>query len=838
MTARGRRSAGLAVLPAAALLAPLLLASACDPDPASDEGVSLETVASEDAGSSAASDPSAASTPAPGAAAGATASAVSAQQLVRWLVPRQAEWLAARAERARAAARDAVNGAPQLRVQLPRHAHEPFRVAESNGRVGVAVRLLGTDAVLGEHAGEISVYPDAVGPGASLLLSPSAFGLEDYVAFVRPPPEPELEYRIVLDASVAGLRLVDRVLELLDASGTPRLRMARPSMLGADGVLASAELSVIDCAVDDDPAPPRGAPRVAPGAAECGVRVSWYGPGVDYPALLDPAWTTTASLSEPRQSFASVRLADGRVLAAGGVSSEAAAPLASAELYDPLTGTWAVTGSLDAARSHFTLTATAFDDAATDPATEPEGLPDASPGEAPHAGAIAVGGDGVDGALGSTELYDAISGTWAPGPSLPFASAGHAAVSLPDGTLLIAGGSAPRASARLGAGASSWQSAGTLRADEPGASLTLLDDGSVLLVGPNPPRAQRYRSTEFAWAASGSSSIARSGHTATRLLDGQVLLVGGGTQRVELYDPTSRTFRFTGGTTAPHVGHSATLLADGRVAIIGGTAGASAGGTELYDPAWGTWTPGPGTAAARASHRAERLDDGRVLAFGGADASATPPGAVPAAAALASAELLDPAPVPVSTSEYQLPPRVDPSVTSRTFTELWASITRPTTLAAGRRYPLLLFLHGNHGTCGTGQNPRRDYDCSYTTRGTCPDGFVVVPNHRGYDYAATALAARGFIVVSVNANRGITCGDGDEGDFGFNLARGRLLLRHLQQLAEWDRGEAETPASLGVSLMGKLDFNALGLMGHSRGGEGARAAYEQYREAGSPWPRR
>ncbi|HTV23056.1 MAG TPA: hypothetical protein VMG12_30415, partial [Polyangiaceae bacterium] len=152
--------------------------------------------------------------------------------------------------------------------------------------------------------------------------------------------------------------------------------------------------------------------------------------------------------------------------------------------------------------------------------------------------------------------------------------------------------------------------------------------------------------------------------------------------------------------------------------------------------------------------------------------------------------------------------------------------------------PLLMFLHGNHGTCGTGENPRSDFDCSYTSSGTCPDGYVVSPSHRGYDYVSSELAARGYIVVSVNANRGITCGSGEEGDFGFNLARGRLLLRHLQQLAEWDRGDAETPASLGTSLQGQLDFAQFGMMGHSRGGEGVRAAYEQYRDPRSPWPAR
>lgn len=731
-----------------------------------------------------------------------------ARELARRVAPRHAAWLAARVgARARAGDRRGVGqGAPRL--ALPEHAHEPFHLSEPTGQVGVAVQLVGTEAVGRERLGSLSLYAGALGAGSALMLQPTEHGVEDYVAFATAPPTSEIEYRIELGASVAGLRSIASTLELLDASGVPRLRVSPPHLLGADGARASADVSVLGCAVDRHPAPPRGRPRVAPGARECRLRVAWSSDAVSYPALLDPRWTLTSSLSEPRLRFASVVLADGRVLAAGGASSDGGAPIASAEIYDPASGTWAVTGSLSTGRSAFTLSAL----------TLASGLP----------GAIAIGGQGPDVALDGTELYDPIAGSWLPGPPLPVASAAHAALQLGDASILVAGGTS-RASSRLVANASRWEPAGSLLADEPGASLTLLDDGSALLVGPNSPRAQRYRPAERVWVPSGEPAIARSGHSATRLLDGQVLLVGGSpSQRAELFDPTRQRFRFTGGTSEAHARHSATLLADGRVAIVGGASPDGAGGAELYEPTWGVWTPGPGTTTPRAEHRAERLGDGRVLVFGGVDAGAVLP----------SAELLDAASVAIHESEYKLPPRVDASVTAHAFTELWASITRPATLGDGQRYPLLLFLHGNHATCGTGANPRRDFDCSYTARGSCPAGHAVVPSHRGYDYASRALAARGFIVVSVNANRGITCGDGEEGDIGFNLARGRLLLRHLQQLAEWDRGESETPATLGASLAGKLALSELGVMGHSRGGEGARAAYELYREAGSPWPRR
>ncbi len=102
---------------------------------------------------------------------------------------------------------------------------------------------------------------------------------------------------------------------------------------------------------------------------------------------------------------------------------------------------------------------------------------------------------------------------------------------------------------------------------------------------------------------------------------------------------------------------------------------------------------------------------------------------------------------------------------------------------------------------------------------------------------AGRLASWGYVVISINANRGITAGAGVADDAGLNLARGRLVLKHLQTLSEWNT-VGGTPASLGVDLLHRLDLHHVGLMGHSRGGEGMRAAYNLYRDAGSPWPAR
>lgn len=193
-------------------------------------------------------------------------------------------------------------------------------------------------------------------------------------------------------------------------------------------------------------------------------------------------------------------------------------------------------------------------------------------------------------------------------------------------------------------------------------------------------------------------------------------------------------------------------------------------------------------------------------------------------------------PLNQTSAEYKFPAAVDPDVIGDRATELWARVYHPDPLPSDAA-PVVIFLHGNHGTCGHGQNPRIDDSALYTTTGTCPPGYVVTPNHLGYAYIAEVLASWGYVVVSINANRGITAGAGVVGDLGLNLARGRLVLKHLQRLSEWNRNGG-TPASLGIDLEGKLDFSQLGLLGHSRGGEGVRAAYNQYRDPGSPWPGR
>jgi hypothetical protein len=60
-------------------------------------------------------------------------------------------------------------------------------------------------------------------------------------------------------------------------------------------------------------------------------------------------------MHDARQDFTATRLADGQVLVVGGDNDDSLA-LASAELYDPATGTFTPTGSMATARLNQTAT--------------------------------------------------------------------------------------------------------------------------------------------------------------------------------------------------------------------------------------------------------------------------------------------------------------------------------------------------------------------------------------------------------------------------------------------------------------------------------------------------
>ena len=171
-------------------------------------------------------------------------------------------------------------------------------------------------------------------------------------------------------------------------------------------------------------------PRYVPGAVllqdgQVLVVGGLNGRNVDSSAeLYDPAtgtFSATGSMTVPRIQQEIVRLADGRVLVAGGDGEEG--PLASAELYDPLSGTFSLTGSLPGARVAQSLVLL----------TDGKVL-------------MVAGSDGgFSGGFPvyypTAVLYDPVSGMFTPTGSLEFPREVASVGRLPDGRVLVAGGS-------------------------------------------------------------------------------------------------------------------------------------------------------------------------------------------------------------------------------------------------------------------------------------------------------------------------------------------------------------------------------------------------------------
>lgn len=142
-------------------------------------------------------------------------------------------------------------------------------------------------------------------------------------------------------------------------------------------------------------------------------------------------------------------------------------------------------------------------------------------------------------------------------------------------------------------------------------------------------------------------------------------------------------------------------------------------------------------------------------------------------------------------------------ISRNVITELYAQAWYPQEIQ--EKTPLIMLVHGNHSPCGiykgAGQYRKDDKALNfYTNDCTTPfpdtpddteksrEGYVEVPQHLGYTYLAEHLASQGYIVVSVNQNRGIASLNISGGDFSLNMMRGRSILTHMLLLSQWANG--------------------------------------------------
>jgi N-acetylneuraminic acid mutarotase len=236
--------------------------------------------------------------------------------------------------------------------------------------------------------------------------------------------------------------------------------------------------------------------------------------------LYNPAtntWTLTGSMHTARYQHTATLLQNGEVLVAGGYNENETNPfLASAELYNPATGTWTTTGSLHSPRIYDTTTLL-------------------TNGQVLAAGGYNTTPTAIN-ILATAELFNPATGKWTLTGKMHTPTTGAAAALLASGQVLVAAG------------------------ENYNNSLTT---------------AELFNPTSGTWTLTGSLHAARNQHTATLLANGQVLVAGGqnGTSFVaaaELYNPTTATWTTTGSLNTPRIEDTATLLQNGQVLVAAG----------------------------------------------------------------------------------------------------------------------------------------------------------------------------------------------------------------------------------------------------------------------------
>jgi N-acetylneuraminic acid mutarotase len=308
----------------------------------------------------------------------------------------------------------------------------------------------------------------------------------------------------------------------------------------------------------------------------------------------------------PRADHTSTLLQTGEVLVVGG--ENATGFLASAELYNPSTGQWMVSGSMSTPRIGHKATLL-------------------ENGEV-----LVSGGNNSTGALASAELYNPSTGQWRSTGSMTIPRTSHGATLLNNGEVLVAGGS----NSVGGSGNTAelydptngtWRPTGSMESLHLFA-LTLLQDGRGLAVddsGSTGAPGEFYNPSTGQWTLTGGMYYAHSSDAVVLLPNGNVLAYGNhfACYAGQSFNPSTNTWSRTMNQCGTGISFgSLTLLGNGKALLAGGViiySGKASTVTHanLYDPISNNWAATGALNQARSNHTLTRLLNGQALAAGG-----------------------------------------------------------------------------------------------------------------------------------------------------------------------------------------------------------------------------
>ncbi|MDO9576403.1 MAG: kelch repeat-containing protein [Candidatus Cloacimonadales bacterium] len=321
--------------------------------------------------------------------------------------------------------------------------------------------------------------------------------------------------------------------------------------------------------------------------------------------LMGDIWEPTGFLNQGRSQFSSVGLNDDRVLVAGGSNS---GPLSSCEIYDPNTGQWTTTDSMNYARTNFSLT------------------------KLSNGMVLAIGGFGYDTAGQTGEIFDPTTETWGELMTLNYSRYHHASVLLQNGKVLIVGGDSYndyQGCEIYDPGTEMFTLTGFCIYPKFDHTLELLpSNGYVMAIAGGSSifdKVELYDVNTETWSELATLSDSRDLHTSQILPNGNVIVIGGSgyngspqfISSCEIYDFATEQWTFADSLEIGRTGHCSKSLLNNKILAMCGLSDEI--GTDLtcesYDPETNEWENAPSTYYPYSSFSTEILFDERVLAI-------------------------------------------------------------------------------------------------------------------------------------------------------------------------------------------------------------------------------